>query len=67
MKLEYRQVADDKVLDVVVITSTSVTYKTGVAKEMFQPVIKGPGGYKFAMAKFRSWSNGYVLTSEVVR
>lgn len=67
MKLEYRLVSDGTVLDTVVITRQSIIYSTGAAKEMFRPVIKGPGGYPLAMAKFKSWSNGYVSTFEIVR
>ena len=66
MKFEYRDATSNRLLDTVVLTGTKARYQTGKAKDLVEGVLRMPGGVVQAEAQFKSWSNGYVSTSEIV-
>ena len=64
MKLAYKDVTTGKRLDVVTIVGEKITYKTGAAKSVVEGKIN-TFGQAGAIEVLKSWSNGYVATSEM--
>ena len=64
MILSYVDAKTKKQLDRVTLTDTSVEYRTGRARTLVAANIDRYG-HKAASKILRSWSNGYVMTSEI--
>ncbi len=64
MKFRYFVTATGRVLDTITLVNGEATYETGAAKPMFDAVLGTPIGAVIAPVKFKSWSNGYVSTTE---
>lgn len=54
----------DREIDRVTMTDDSVSYETGAAISLVETKVDSLG-QKQAMKLFRSWSNGYVTTTEL--
>ena len=64
MKLEYRVVKDDTLLDTVTIEGTNISYATGEARDVVNGRIE-LFGLRQGLQRLKNWSNGYVRLREV--